>query len=57
MTAIPDEVLGLKVEVVRSIRRTAALHIVGSNLQVRVPKDLVAEGTDRFMDLAKVRFQ
>ena len=40
MTAIPDEVLGLKVEVVRSIRRTAALHIVGSDLQVRVPKDL-----------------
>ncbi len=40
MTAIPDEVLGLKVEVVRSTRRTAALHIVGSDLQVRVPKDL-----------------
>ena len=40
MTAIPDEVLGLKVEVVRSQRRTAALHIVGSDLQVRVPKDL-----------------
>ena len=40
MTAIPDEVLGLKVEVVRSIRRTAALHIVGSDLQVRIPKDL-----------------
>ena len=44
MTAIPDEVLGLKVEVVRSIRRTAALHIVGSDLQVRIPKDL---GDDR----------
>ena len=40
MTAIPQEVLGLKVEVVRSPRRTAALHIVGSDLQVRVPKDL-----------------
>ena len=40
MTAIPNEVLGLKVEVVRSIRRTAALHIVGSDLQVRIPKDL-----------------
>ena len=44
MTAIPEEVLGLKVEVVRSIRRTAALHIVGSDLQARVPKDL---GDDR----------
>ena len=40
MTAVPEEVLGLKVEVVRSPRRTAALHIVGSDLQVRVPKDL-----------------
>ena len=29
--------LGLRVEVVRSIRRTAALHIIGSDLQVRVP--------------------
>jgi len=40
MTAIPEEVLGLKVEVVRSPRRTAALHIVGSDLQMRVPKEL-----------------
>ena len=40
MTAIPEEVLGLRVEVVRSIRRTAALHIVGSDLQIRVPEDL-----------------
>jgi predicted metal-dependent hydrolase len=40
MSAIPEEVLGLRVEVVRSIRRTAALHIVGSDLQVRVPEDL-----------------
>ena len=34
MTAIPKEVLGLRVEVVRSIRRTAGLHIVGTDLQV-----------------------
>ena len=40
MTAIPEEVLGLRVEVVRSIRRTASLHIVGSDLQVRVPESL-----------------
>ena len=40
MTAIPEEVLGLRVEVVRSIRRTAALHIVGSDLQIRVPNNL-----------------
>ncbi len=38
MIAIPEEVLGLRVEVVRSNRRTAALHIVGSDLQIRVPK-------------------
>ncbi len=40
MTAIPQEVLGLRVEVVRSSRRTAALHIVGSDLQVRIPEHL-----------------
>ena len=40
MTAIPKEVLGLRVEVVRSIRRTAGLHIVGTDLQVRVPEHL-----------------
>jgi predicted metal-dependent hydrolase len=40
MTAIPEEVLGLRVEVVRSIRRTAALHIVGNDLQLRVPEHL-----------------
>jgi len=43
VTAIPDEVLGLRVEVVRSIRRTAALHIVGSDLQARVPEHLEDE--------------
>ena len=40
MSAIPQELLGLQVEVVRSPRRTAALHIVGSALQVRVPEHL-----------------
>ena len=40
MTAIPEEVLGLRVEVVRSIRRTAGLRIVGTDLQVRVPEHL-----------------
>jgi predicted metal-dependent hydrolase len=44
MTAIPEEVLGLRVEVVRSIRRTAALHIIGGDLQVRVPEHV---GDDR----------
>lgn len=43
MTTIPEEVLGLRVEVARSIRRTAALHIVGTDLQLRVPKDLSDE--------------
>ncbi len=40
MSAIPAEVLGLRVEVVRSRRRTAALHIVGNELQVRVPNQV-----------------
>jgi predicted metal-dependent hydrolase len=43
VTAIPKEVLGLRVEVLRSIRRTAALHIVGSDLQVRIPEHLEDE--------------
>ena len=40
MSAIPEEVLGLRVEIVRSRRRTAALHIVGNELQVRVPNQV-----------------
>ena len=44
MTIMPDEVLGLRVDVDRSIRRSAALHIVGSALQVRFSKGL---GDDR----------
>ena len=40
MSAIPEEVLGLRVEVVRSKRRTSALHIVGNELQVRVPNEV-----------------
>ena len=50
MTAIPKEVLGLRVEVVRSIRRTAGLHIVGTELQVRVPEDL---GDERVAEILK----
>lgn len=40
MTAIPEEILGLRVKVVRSMRRTAALHIVDNELQVRIPERL-----------------
>lgn len=40
MSAVPQELLGLRVAVLRSPRRTAALHIVGSELQVRVPAHL-----------------
>ena len=40
MSAIPEEVLGLRVEVLRSHRRTAALHIIGKQLQVRVPNQI-----------------
>jgi len=40
MTAIPEEILGLRVMVVRSMRRTAALHIVGNELHVRIPQRL-----------------
>lgn len=43
MTAIPDEVLGLRVAVLRSARTTAALQIVGSDLQVRIPHHLADE--------------
>ena len=37
MSAIPKELYGLKVEVVRSKRKTSALHIIGDELQIRVP--------------------
>ena len=43
MSAIPAELMGLKVEVVRSSRRSAALHILGTALQVRVPLHLADE--------------
>jgi len=49
MTAIPEEVLGLRVEVIRSIRRTAALHIIGSDLQVRVPEHVGDERVAAFL--------
>ena len=49
MSAIPNEVLGLRVEVVRSIRRTAALHIIGSDLQVRVPEYVGDERVAAFL--------
>ncbi|MCP9890317.1 M48 family metallopeptidase [Cyanobium sp. Aljojuca 7D2] len=49
MTAIPEEVLGLRVEVVRSIRRSAALHIIGSDLQVRVPEHVGDERVAAFL--------
>ena len=37
MSAIPKELYGLKVEVVRSKRKTSVLHIIGDELQIRVP--------------------
>ena len=40
MSAIPKELFGLKVEVVRSKRKTSALHIIGDELQIRVPTRL-----------------
>ena len=37
MILIPEELFGLKVVVIRSRRKTSALHIVGNQLQIRVP--------------------
>jgi hypothetical protein len=37
MSAIPKELYGLKVEVVRSKRKTSVLYIIGDELQIRVP--------------------
>ena len=50
MTAIPVEVLGLRVDVVRSVRRTAGLHIIGNDLQIRVPENL---GEERIASILK----
>ena len=37
MSAIPKELYGLRVEVLRSRRKTSVLYIVGDELQIRVP--------------------
>ena len=37
MSAIPKELFGLKVEVVRSKRKTSVLYIIGDKLEIRVP--------------------
>ena len=37
MSAIPKTLFGLRVEVVRSKRKTSALYIIGDELQIRVP--------------------
>ena len=37
MSLIPKELFGLKVEVIRSRRKTSVLHIVGNEIQIRVP--------------------
>ena len=37
MSAIPKELYGLRVEVLRSRRKTSVLYIVGDQLQIRVP--------------------
>ena len=37
MSVIPKELFGLRVEVLRSRRKTSVLYIVGDELQIRVP--------------------
>jgi len=37
MNVIPKELFGLKVDVIRSRRKTSLLHIVGNELQIKVP--------------------
>tara|TARA_B100000212_G_scaffold102925_1_gene75980 strand:+ start:613 stop:762 length:150 start_codon:yes stop_codon:yes gene_type:complete len=37
MSVIPKELFGLKVEVIRSKRKTSLLKIIGNELQIRVP--------------------
>ena len=37
MILIPKELFGLRIEVIRSRRKTSALHIIGDKLQIRVP--------------------
>ena len=37
MIVVPKELFGLKIEVLRSSRKTSVLHIVGNELQIRVP--------------------
>ena len=37
MIVIPKELFGLRIEVLRSIRKTSVLQIVGNQLKIRVP--------------------
>ena len=37
MIVIPKELFGLKIEVLRSLRKTSVLHIIGDAIQVRIP--------------------
>ena len=37
MNVISKELFGLKVEVIRSRRKTSVLHIIGNEIQIRVP--------------------
>ena len=37
MSVIPKELFGLKIEVLRSRRKTSVLQIVGNQLQIKVP--------------------
>ena len=40
MIVIPKELFGLKVEVIRSKRKTSFLKIIGNELQIRVPNTI-----------------
>ena len=37
MIAIPKELFGLKIEILRSRRKTSVLQIVGNQLRIRIP--------------------
>ena len=37
MIVVPKELFGLKIEILRSRRKTSVLQIVGNQLQIRVP--------------------
>ena len=57
MNVIPKELFGLKVEVIRSRRKTSALHIIGNEIQIRVPDKVRDRNIVKILETKKSWFR